>query len=94
MKFGEFVVKQGYCSEEELKKALEIAKFRKLKLGRLLLELDFVKPSELDSLLIRYLKPNSPLSFQELSELKNKVPLEIQSEAIFKELELIPIKIE
>ncbi|MFK7824827.1 MAG: GspE/PulE family protein [Oligoflexales bacterium] len=78
MRFAEFVCSKGRLSETQIQTALEVQKFKKKKIGRLLVELGFLELKTLNALLIQFLKPESDLSFKELEGLKKKIAIHVQ----------------
>lgn len=94
MKFGEFVISKGACTEAQINLALKIAAYRKEKLGRLLVELGFLEPKRLDSLLIQY-SPKGPTTiFAELKEASDQVPLDIRQRSVFREHQVVPLNLD
>ena len=70
--FGDYLVSRGQITSEQLYEALSIQKFKKSKIGRILVELETLNQSQLDSLLFEYLKPHCPLKVSELIQKKKK----------------------
>ena len=57
MKLGEFLIQNRYIASKELEEALYLQKkYRKQKLGRLLVELESLSPKELNKALTDYFK--------------------------------------
>ena len=73
--FGEFLVEKGIVGRDELNRALGVSKFRKVKLGRLMVELGFINRQQLDSALIDYLQPFNGEKYQDLKEKVDAVAL-------------------
>lgn len=78
MKFGEYLQQQGLCSPDHISAALAVMQFRKQKLGRVLVELGFLQVQTLDSALMKFLNPNTALSYGELKARRDQVPLKIR----------------
>ena len=71
--FGDYLVSRGQITSEQLYEALSIQKFKKSKIGRILVELETLNQSQLDSLLFEYLKPHCPLKVSELIQKKKNL---------------------
>ncbi|MFK7823630.1 MAG: GspE/PulE family protein [Oligoflexales bacterium] len=71
MKFGEFVLSKKTINQDQLKTVLKVIPYRKRKIGRLMVELGFLKQKSLDCLLMQYFRPKCPYGIKELKELCN-----------------------
>ena len=91
--FGEFLIKKEICTREQVAAALEVGRFRKGKLGRLLLELGYIDTKRLDSALVQFLKPDTKLSFGQLQQMMSQVPLDDVNSAVYRDKNLIPIAV-
>ncbi|MFK7827880.1 MAG: GspE/PulE family protein [Oligoflexales bacterium] len=68
MKFGEFVLSKRAINPDQLKTVLKVSTYRKRKIGRLMVELGFLKQKSLDSLILQYLQLQCPYELKDLKE--------------------------
>ena len=89
--FGDYLVSRGQITSEQLYEALSIQKFKKSKIGRILVELETLNQSQLDSLLFEYLKPHCPLKVSELIQKKKNLimPSEYSGQGSYKDLYIV-----
>lgn len=87
--FGEFLLRKGLVTQDELNQALNVSKFRKMKLGRLLVELGFITRKQLDSALIDYLQPFNSEKYQELKEKIDAVVMTPEQEKFVASMDVI-----
>ncbi|MBT4761929.1 MAG: Flp pilus assembly complex ATPase component TadA [Bdellovibrionaceae bacterium] len=71
--FGDYLVSKQTVTLNQLNEALRLQKFKKSKIGRLLVELGYINQAQLDSALFDYIKPKCNLKITELIELKKIV---------------------
>ena len=72
MKFGDYLQKNNICTAEEIEKALAIQTFRKEKLGRILVELEFLTKPKLNAALKGYLCSSKPPIYLDLQKLRDQ----------------------
>lgn len=89
--FGQYIIEKGYVSSQDLDRALLLAKFRKKKLGRLLVELGFISKAQLDALLIGYLQPFNREKYEDLKKNMGEVHLSSEHAQFFDKLSVLPI---
>jgi type II secretory ATPase GspE/PulE/Tfp pilus assembly ATPase PilB-like protein len=89
--FGDYLVSRGQITSEQLYEALSIQKFKKSKIGQILVELETLNQSQLDSLLFEYLKPHCPLKVSELIQKKKNLimPSEYSGQGSYKDLYIV-----
>lgn len=84
--FGEFLIENGLITQADYSAAIELQRFQKRKLGRLLVDLEILSTSDLDKALLAYLRPRCALSIHELKEKLSTVP------KVSKDLEFLKVK--
>ncbi|MBP6218551.1 MAG: Flp pilus assembly complex ATPase component TadA [Oligoflexales bacterium] len=89
--FGQYILKKGYLCSQDLDRALLLAKFRKKKIGRLLVELGFISKVQLDALLIGYLQPFNQGKYEDLKKKTDEIHLSAEQTHFFDKLAAIPI---
>ena len=68
--FGHSLISKRLITPDQLEEALTLQKFKKDKLGRLLVELGYLKESSLNRALKDYIKPNASAKVMDLIQLK------------------------
>ncbi|MBI2603777.1 MAG: Flp pilus assembly complex ATPase component TadA [Deltaproteobacteria bacterium] len=93
MRFGEYLLRMGIIHEQDIREVLALQRYRKRKLGRLLVELGKLTPSDLDVLLRQYLKPLCELGFQELKIRASKIKTNESDQKFFRSKNIVPIEL-
>lgn len=73
--FGKYIVENKIVTKEQLQECINLQRFKKEKVGRLLVELGYLTQKNLDEALIKFLRPDCPLKVSELIELKKSLVL-------------------
>ena len=67
MKFGEFLVEKGFVDKDQLNEALNIQTVQKDKVGRILVQLDYLPKKELNKALVSFFYPYLKLEAKQIS---------------------------
>ena len=86
MRFGEYCQERGYLSLEQLTMVLTLSRYRKSKIGRLMVEVGFLSVEDLDRLLVDYLVPFCGLRFEEIRRSRDLVQLGKKEESFLSSL--------
>lgn len=89
--FGQYLIEKGCVNPDVLAQVLHLAKYRKKKIGRLLVDLEFITKTQLNSLLIDFLKPFNQEKYQDLKEKIDSLNLTQDQSEYFAKLEVLPI---
>jgi type IV pilus assembly protein PilB len=73
--FGIYLVENEIVTKEQLQECINLQRFKKEKIGRLLVELGYLTQKKLDQSLVKFLRPECPLKVSELIKLKKAVAL-------------------
>ena len=81
--FGKYLVENKIVSEDQLQECVNLQKFKKEKIGRLLVELGYLEQGDLDASLVKFLRPECPLKVCEIIELKKSLNLTESEKSFF-----------
>lgn len=73
--FGKYLVGNKIVTKEQLQECINLQRFKKEKIGRLLVELGYLTQKNLDQALVKFLRPECPLKVSELIKLKKAIAL-------------------
>lgn len=93
MTFGAFLIQKNKLSSEDIISALQVQKFRKIKLGRLLVEMGKLSELDCNNALFEYFYSKEQIAYESWKEKIKIVPIDKSLQELLKLNQLIPVHV-